>query len=398
MGNEAYINAVTDELIKKLDYLPARDSHGRFMLEDKVIILEKLELSQYTIVMLIDGDNMDSKEIDINVRMGSQYLDALKSNHIEETELVQVFIFNGKPESLKNLIIRNSIENSLYDSDISYVIVEKFNQNVFYWGKNSPNIQSIISILKQGTGMNYTSFELYPDIEEKVYEEIKQEEIAPVTNKIRITYIIVMINAAVWVLGNILRISTGFDYFTIYGSKSNIHIILGEYWRLITPMFLHADLMHLFANSFSLVIFGQVVERFYGVKKMLYIYVIAGITGNIMSFAFTPNVSLGASGAVLGVGGALVFMWIRNKNSYSIRRRQYITLVFLFFFNIVYGFNQTGIDNYAHLGGALGGYLVSGLSGLRNIKLKPGKRTAYLIILFIINIFGLLIGFIRFSA
>ena len=133
-------------------------------------------------------------------------------------------------------------------------------------------------------------------------------------------------------------------------------------------------------------------------RKFLVIYLISGILGNIVSFAFVPARSLGASGAVLGIGGALLYLWRMNRRVLYGRRRQYLTLVFMVIFNLLYGFGRPGIDNFAHLGGAAAGYLAAGAMGIRHFRESKNKRMFYAAVIVFLSIAGILIGFARFSG
>lgn len=144
-----------------------------------------------------------------------------------------------------------------------------------------------------------------------------------------------------------------------------IAIAAGEWWRLLTPMILHAGVFHIFMNMYVLTIFGPMIERIYGTPPFVAIYVIAGFTGSVGSYLFSAcNArAVGASGAIFGISGALfVYFWRRRELR---TMAPYINSLALFIgINIAigFGFNFLGlavqIDNYAHIGGLLGGALV----------------------------------------
>ena len=97
----------------------------------------------------------------------------------------------------------------------------------------------------------------------------------------------------------------------LFGAKYNPLILEGEWWRLITPMFLHIGLIHLVMNSFALYYLGTAVERIYGRYRFLFIYLFAGFAGTLASFLFSPDsISAGASGGIFGLFGALLFFGI----------------------------------------------------------------------------------------
>ncbi len=137
----------------------------------------------------------------------------------------------------------------------------------------------------------------------------------------------------------------------------------GEWWRLATAMFLHFGVMHLLLNCLSLWEAGQLVERMYGRWRFVTIYLIAGLTGNLLSLVLQGNqaVSGGASGAIFGVyGAALIYLW-RERAVISAREFKWLFgggCVFSII-TIALGFIIPGIDNAAHIGGLIAGVLVS---------------------------------------
>ncbi len=144
------------------------------------------------------------------------------------------------------------------------------------------------------------------------------------------------------------------------GAKINGPIVAGQYWRLVTAMFLHADILHIGFNGYALLIFGQQIERFYSWPRFLAIYFLGGLAGSIGSFAFSPAESVGASGAIFGLLGAMgAFFWLHRRLLGTLARTMLWNALAIGALNLVLGFSQSGaIDNMAHLGGLVGGTLV----------------------------------------
>jgi rhomboid protease GluP len=147
----------------------------------------------------------------------------------------------------------------------------------------------------------------------------------------------------------------------LFGDKDNALIHAGQIWRLITAIFLHGGVVHIAVNSMSLYMFGPQMERLYGPRKYFIIYLIAGITGYIMSFAFSPASSVGASGAIFGLVGAGIVFPLRYRDRIPARARNQILsqLIMVAAINLIGGGMAKGIDNSAHIGGLLGGGLVA---------------------------------------
>ena len=175
------------------------------------------------------------------------------------------------------------------------------------------------------------------------------------------TYLLTGVNVAIFLLmmavghGNIDSVAE------MFGAKVNQLIQQGQWWRLLTPIFLHGSLLHLLTNSVSLVWFGSGIERLYGARKYLLIYFISGVAGNIASYLHTRGVpagmSLGASGAIFGLVGAGLMFPIRfrallPKDAPSRILGQIVPIAAI---NLFIGSTTPSIDNWAHMGGLVGG-------------------------------------------
>lgn len=135
-----------------------------------------------------------------------------------------------------------------------------------------------------------------------------------------------------------------------------------EYYRIFTSIFLHFGFAHLMNNMIMLLVMGASLEKEVGTIKFLIIYLGAGLGGNAFSMwydiATSRNaVSAGASGAVFGVIGALLYVVIRNKGRLGTLTGKGI--IFMIALSLYYGFTSTGVDNFAHIGGLVVGFLTA---------------------------------------
>ena len=160
-------------------------------------------------------------------------------------------------------------------------------------------------------------------------------------------------------------VSGGYDWPFLLGGKINELILRGQVWRLITPVLLHGGLIHLAFNMYALFSIGTSLERFYGHKRFLALYLIAGYTGNVLSFLLSANPSLGASTAIFGLVAAEGVLIFRNKRLYGNRARSLlINLGLVVMVNLSLGLTSgSGIDNWGHLGGLAGGLLFAWMAG-----------------------------------
>ena len=182
-----------------------------------------------------------------------------------------------------------------------------------------------------------------------------------------------------------------------FGAKVNVLIAQGEYWRLLTPMFLHVGLAHLFFNSYALYIYGPAVERLFGRIKFILVYLVSGLVGSLLSYLLSPNNAAGASGAIFGLMGSLLYFRKEKRNLFQ--RVFGPGLLMIIGINLLYGFIQPGIDNWGHIGGLVGGFLMGNGLGLyreRNPNYK--KRILCWILIILIFVLGLGWGRMKHSA
>ncbi|MBQ6477643.1 MAG: rhomboid family intramembrane serine protease [Bacilli bacterium] len=139
----------------------------------------------------------------------------------------------------------------------------------------------------------------------------------------------------------------------------------GEYYRLFTSMFLHGNLFHLGFNMYALYIIGSQLEGVMGKAKFLIIYLLSGLSGSLFSMIFIGDgISLGASGAIFGLMGALVYFgWHYRVYLGNVVKTQILPIIAL---NLLIGFAIPGIDNFAHIGGLIGGSLVTMALGIKD--------------------------------
>jgi rhomboid protease GluP len=145
-----------------------------------------------------------------------------------------------------------------------------------------------------------------------------------------------------------------------YGAKDNDLILQGQYWRFVTPIFLHANLLHVGLNMLNFVVLGVFFERLVGHLRFLFIYLVTGIISIIASFYFMPQeISVGASGAIFGLVGAYSIFVLMHRRAF--RRGGIPALLWLVIVvvgNLSIGFFVPNVDNYAHLGGLLSGCIL----------------------------------------
>lgn len=186
---------------------------------------------------------------------------------------------------------------------------------------------------------------------------------------------LILFTALVFVVQFLTQDPTGNDLVSYYGAKVNAKIAAGEVWRLITPVFIHAGIWHIFVNMYSLYALGPAVERLFNSQRMLFVYLLSGVSGVILSLGFSPRPSVGASGAIFGLLGSLGTFIYRHRNRLGqAGRLQLRQIVLVTVLNLGLGLMPM-IDNWGHLGGLLAGIAFTWTLGPRlEVSYSPEQQ------------------------
>lgn len=154
------------------------------------------------------------------------------------------------------------------------------------------------------------------------------------------------------------------DLLTVWGAKINEFIAAGQIYRLFTSNFLHADLLHLAMNCYSLNSIGPFVETISGEQRFLAIYLTSGVIGALASYTLTSSPSLGASACIFGLGAAMGMYYWRHQDLLGARSQEALQrLGGVLLVNMCLGLMVQKIDNWAHMGGLMGGAMAAWLLG-----------------------------------
>ncbi len=251
-------------------------------------------------------------------------------------------------------------------------------------------IASNFSDLKNNFDFNEQGFHLFlkitNEINEKNREEaIKNEDVFK-PKKVIITYMLIGILIFIYLLGFLINQAELINMFAVYGPFIRKY---HEYYRIITGGFLHGNLIHLLSNCYALYIIGSQVESFYGKKKFLIIYFLSLIMGSLLSITLSEYPSIGASGAIFGLMGSMLYFGYYYRVYIGSTWKTNILPVILV--NLVLGFIIPGIDYLGHLGGLIGGILASMIVELK-YKEKKSDRINGLIIYVILTCFLIYLG------
>lgn len=215
--------------------------------------------------------------------------------------------------------------------------------------------------------------------------------IASLRGRARVTRALVWVNLGVHllILGlptlqglHPLEAATARDLWTlILGAKIDALIEAGQLWRLFSAVFVHAGLLHLAVNLFSLHFLGRVLEAVFGPVRFLLVYLLSGLAGSLASLALSDAASVGASGAIFGVLGGVAVFGIRNRHRMvpALRRHLVTNPLIWIGLNTLAGLAIPRVDLAAHTGGLLCGALVSLVLADRIGPVQPRPARARLV-------------------
>ena len=157
-------------------------------------------------------------------------------------------------------------------------------------------------------------------------------------------------------------------------SGVNLYIMEGEYWRLITPTFIHSGFSHMLFNSFSLVLFGPALERMLGSIRFLIVYLLSGFIANVATLLLEPlsYTHVGSSGAIFGLFGYYLAIIMFRKHMLSKQNSQIILTLCVV--SLIMTFLQPNINIIAHLFGLLGGFLLGAIPYFNKQDLSDSLR------------------------
>lgn len=310
-------------------------------------------------------------------------IDMRKANAIRKSIKKKTYSFNMTVLNIL-LDVRDEVK-LIEDKHIESIKIDKINdlkKNEFI-NNFFPNFKSKVNNKRTGVeGMFFMTEELN---EKTTKEDKKLASIFKENKYPTLTYILIIINIIVYLISL-------FNYSFIFNTFANYYknIQEGEVWRLITCTFLHADIIHILFNMVALLSIGPLVEKYYGKTKYLLIYLGSGILGSLFSAVLGNYVSVGASGAIFGLFGALLYFGYKYRATLDGFLRSSIVPVIIA--NLLMGFVVPNIDVIGHIGGLLGGFLFSYSVGVANKeKIKDRINGIIMIVILFIALTYMLI-------
>ena len=352
-----YIQAVSEKLIQEKNFLLVDKEF-----KDNKIIFVRNGGQVFSLIELYDLDSYTEEDIQKEIVLGINNLHRIVESPTDY-KIFKVFISQkGISDALKEKIKWSHVHDGYHRKYIKPIHVELDTQTITCCYDRAFPDYGLIEVLYdnlepdkwlEGNRDNLLQLDLKKQEDYKVTLLTHRPITVRTVIALNITiYLLAMVRTS---LGNIKYI----DFMRLMGIKDNLLIREGEYFRLVAPIFLHGGLMHLMTNCYSLSIIGPVCEKLYGNLKFIGIDMLSGIGGFIFSFALSESLSLGASGAVFGVMGALLYFGIRKPILFrNLFGTSFLAVIAM---NVGLGFVLPNIDSWGHVGGLIGGFLAAGM-------------------------------------
>ena len=357
-------------VMKIIHYFIVKENYSPIIIkgiEDEIWLENKN--NEYSIVRIVTRKIINKEQYDYDV---------LKTKHIAKQLKRKLLDFSMNVLSI--YLDKNFYTKEIDNFDDKYIGIVVKDEDSFL---TNEYIKKGYKNMEDDFKCEETGFELVGritrEIEEKNIKEGKEREKFMKNRKPIATYALILINVIVFILMYLLGNGSE-DTQTLINFGANYVVLTkaGEYYRIITSAFLHIGIIHLLLNMYSLYIVGTQVEYFYGK----------------VALSSANTVAAGASGAIFGLLGSILYFGIKYRgyigNSLI---NQIVPVVIL---NLIIGFTTPGIGNAAHIGGLIGGYLISmGVGiGIDNREQKS-SRVNGIVISVILTIFMIYIGFMR---
>ena len=350
-----------DIVMKLLHYFITEKNYNPVVLygAKNEIWLENLD-SDYKIIRIVSNYIHNDEQLNFDLYKTKQIMKSIKKKTLSfKTPTLSLFVNLGENVNMDKEKQVDYI-TCINVKDIKDVLNNNDLINYF------PDINKTLKYKEEGMDL---FLKLTTEINKKTESDAKKsEDIFKIKTPI-ITYTILAINILVFLLSYI--ISTPDAFIVEYANNRSLVVNYNEYYRLITSIFIHSGFMHLLVNCYSLYIIGVQVESFYGKIKYLIIYLGSALAGSLLSICFSNSFSVGASGAIFGIIGSLLYFGYHYRLYLgNAIRNQIIPTIIL---NLFIGFMIPGIDNAAHIGGLIGGIFISMACGVI-YKSKKSER------------------------
>ncbi|MBQ7136387.1 MAG: rhomboid family intramembrane serine protease [Bacilli bacterium] len=356
-------------VMKLLHYFITEKNYNPIILQgaEDEIWLENLE-SDYKIIRIVSNHIHNEEQLDF---------DLYKARHIIKKIKKKTFSLKMNALSIFTDLGDNVELKEQPNIDCIYLYDEKDIKKYDFLYQYFPDINKKLKFSEEGLQL---FIKITNDINHKNKRDAEKVEEIFKPKKNVVTMSLITINVVIYLF---MLLFGQYDYmineFALYGPYV---IKLNQYYRLITSAFLHANIFHLLFNCYALHIIGSQIENYMGRIKYLIVYFASAVVGSLFSILLTNGVSVGASGAVFGLMGSLLYFGYHYRVYLgTVLKSQIIPLIVI---NLLIGFSSSGIDNFAHIGGLIGGALSTVAVGVKYKSTKFEMVNGLIVLLLLI--------------
>lgn len=337
-------------VMKLLHYFITEKNYNPIILQgaEDEIWLENLE-SDYKIIRIVSNHIHNEEQLDFDLYKTKHVLKKIKKKTLSlKMNALSIFTDIGD-----NVELRDE-----HDIDCIYLYDEKDINKYDFLYQYFPDINNKLRFSEEGLQL---FIKITNDINHKNKADAEKIEEVFKKKKNIVTITLITINVLIYLFMILFNQTDNIiNKYAVYGPYI---VKFREYYRLITGTFIHANIVHLLLNCYSLYVIGTQIENFMGRWKYLVVYFVSALTGSLLSILLSDAASIGASGAIFGLMGSLLYFGYHYRVYLgSVLKSQIIPLIL---FNLLIGFITPGIDNFAHIGGLIGGALATVAVGVK---------------------------------
>ncbi len=360
--------------MKLLHYFITEENYNPVVLQgaEDEIWLENLN-GDYKIIRIVSNHILNDEQLQF---------DLFKTKHVVKKIKKKTLTFKIKVLSIFTDIEENIELDKEKDIDCISIYDEKDLGKYNEVKETFPDLMKKIKFSEEGVSL---FMKITADINQKNKEDsVKVDEVFK--KKIPfVTYGLIAINTTIFILMYFL--GKEHEFIQKYSVHAYSIIVKGEYYRLFTGAFLHGGIAHFLFNMYALYILGAQLEGFIGKVRYTTVYFFSILTASLLSIILNDAASVGASGAVFGILGSLLYFGYHYRVYLGgVIKSQILPIILI---NLSFGFLAGGnIDNWAHIGGLIGGLLITVGVGIKykssNFERINGMIVSLLVVAFLI--------------
>ena len=377
-----YLEQNEEIIVKLLHYFITDKNYNPVILHGakNEIWLENLD-NEYKIIRIVSNYIHNDEQLEYDVLRTKQIMKSIKKKTLSlKVPTLSIFVNLGENVHLDK---EKSVDNITCLKVTNLDDVVKNNTILEFF----PDINKTLDYKEEGMNL---FLKLTSEINKKTEKDAKEAEKIFGPKKPIVTYTLIFINIlvfmAMYLFGNGSE-----DSLTLLTFGANYRPLIlefNQYYRLITSSFLHIGILHLLFNMYALYIIGAQIENFYGKFKYLIIYLGSAIFGSLLSICFHDGISAGASGAIFGLLGAMLYFGYHYRLYLgNVLQSQIIPIIIL---NLFLGFITPGIDNACHVGGLISGIFLAMACGINKDRKMEKINGFIMTIIFLVFILFLI--------